>query len=508
MIGTPSKYYIKKLIKRANYIMDSDKSKIKNFDKNYEIQSVSADGNCFFRSVIRGLQKLENNNNYKWFLNFSIIRSGIDVKPLYSVLRKVCVQTFFKIMFSKVKVPEGLLNINQFENDLNIVETRQSQATLYLVECFSSDINIDLYYNYKDEMAKCLLGKYLISKGESSYDLAEITKDHGYLSNKLRNEMKHYFSKVIEDGIYVDSEFFGPIIEYLFNINLKVVYVDNYIPVWVEKNVYSDYKCYNQNNTKPDTIIIVIYSNIEHFDAVIQKKSDYIDNEFSIIRTQNLKSIKDHESKNGKILETIFSPSFEQNPRISSFDTLKFDNINNTGEAKNQNLPESVPIYCVQIAAQNFIEMGYIGRLLQLKTTIEDNTGFSYYVGKLSNFDSRPFHKDHTCLVQWNSFRIDPEHLTEKQKELIDYNHSWFEESELTMYEYGPNSRQEARKIGYKPKNANESLYFTTSIRDNILDSFSKYFILEVNKNNLNAITRPNLKQSANRLTDLYLSYV
>lgn len=514
MISAPNKESIKALIKRSNFLMDRhnnvDSCIIQNFNKNYEIQTVSSDGNCFFRSIIRSLQKLDKVDNYKWFLSFCLISQDIG-QPLHTILRKICVKTIIKILFSDGNNDqEGILDIDPHNTDKTALEIKRNRATLYIVDCLLPDININFRYRYENDLAVFFLEKYLISQSESSYDLEKINKDKGFLDIKLKNKIKAYFSKIIKDGIYVDSELLGPVVEYLFNINLKVVYFDNYIPRWVKKSDFSQYGPYNKDDSKPYTIHIVIYSNIEHFDALIPRKEYYNDKEFEIIQTKNINSIKETENKNGHVLETVYSPSFQKNPKLSSFDTIRYDFVKPKKliELENDNLPESLPIYCAQIVSHNVIELGYIGRLLKINTTIQTNYGLQYYVSKLSNFDDRPFHKNHSCISQWNAFRIDPEHLTDKQKELIDYNPEWFQDSMLTMYEYGTGSKSEPKKIGIKPKYSNESLYFTTSIKDEISENFFRYFILEVNQNEGTKNTQGDIKDVITTVIDNYSKYL
>jgi hypothetical protein len=456
------------------------------------------------------MSKMDNNESFAWFLNLCNPSHSkyFNHYQLHTILRRICATSFMTILFTRgYENFEGIFNIDVLDDNIQKMDDKKIIATLFAKSCCALNETYNYYqYNYDDKMSRSIMERFLISQGESSYDLEKINKDQGILPHSLKIKIDSYFKSLCKEGVYVDSEIIGPIIEYIFNINLDVAYIDNYIPRWVKKNTISLYECYNKDNSKEKTINIVIYSHMEHFDSLIERK--YIKNpDFKIYKSDAIPKIKKSYQNNSQILETINSPSFVENPKLSSFDTMKYEYSMTSNSDKNLSenmlLPKSVPIYCFCISSA-LKELSFVGKFLVINPTLCDIKGCIYFVAKMNNFDVKSFKGNNgTQSAPLYIFKIESENLTDFQKECIDYNPLWYSHCEINIYEFFLTPGSQVKKLSCKPFLSEESIYFNSINGNTIMNGIQKIFIMEV-KTNMQLKTLPHINQIADNLLNLY----
>lgn len=570
---------------------------IVNMDE-FDFYNSKGDGNCFFHSIINSLKLSEYESNFKKFFEICSIKFG-EYEP-HEIIRKISIYVIYCNLFG---ITIDYENACYHNNDDNLSEDvshenistndymsmiKVNDMTSLIKKSLDNKIEKKQYINWKCKFTPMILERILIANGYAKYDTEELFRLNSFIPNDLCNFLYNYLVKSNKNGCYVHLMIMKPVIESIFNVNIKSIYVENTIPLWIATNqnsASSIFKYEYQRETEIN-IYIVSYCDYEHFDSVVKKSSKkmFQDNDYKYnntlmmedklvpinkssniqISSQNQKNnhyqnhygesllfgdqhsnvnikssgqsslkkgadivydndismesinnLLDQVNENGILIKSIISPSFTNSAKtkLTSFDTLKYNLLQNVNDINNKLLPETIPVYCSQMIGIKSIQIGSVGKFVNFVNVFkkdDDNrkrmgrnlsrTNFgsnriidkcSYYVLPHSMFEIDVFDNNPKNANQWNIFHICPENITDTEKLMIDYDYDWYFKSELRIFDYAytdniyhtttntnNNNNKTFKEISLKLKNKLSKTCWNISLKEDM----DHLIVLEVNQ--------------------------
>jgi hypothetical protein len=440
---------LKSIIKYNNNVANRTKpsKQLVNFDT-FKIVEVSMDRNCLFNSFIVGLKTTSSGR-----LFLDVVKTFNMGKP-ENILRISCFYMFYNLLF----VPN---NTGKYYPDkegfINFVKDSISWKEQML----------EIPDTFVQSKFGCTLMDFYIQNYPSSME-NPFKNNNLNVTQQMKDKIKLYLEKMIQNKTSVDVKIVGFIISYLFNVKVEISVVDN-------EQIAHDKTIVLESRKSTDTIHAIYTSITNHYDALVIKEftNPNKSSKFFInIKQSHTDMLNQQKAKSGMTLKTEIVPSFfPQENIIFLSESIKTSNNNN----QNVILPEFVPLYCSQVSTRKNLSEGTVGDFVKMDFSFDSNkkqsTIVQIYMITSNNFTKTLFNYQGKPGNYLSMFRLN-EHV----------NSDWYKSYSIRIYSYYTSQYPEITLTCYKSKDSEEPIMFSYYISQEC--KIPNYIFMEISNDN------------------------